>query len=96
MTKKIYLTGKIAELPMMDVSQMFGRVQKKLMDEGHVPYAAVDFYIKGTPFKESMQIRLFKLLCCDELHMLPNWKDSRSARLEREVAMRLSMPIIYL
>lgn len=96
MTKKIYLTGKIAELPMMDVSQMFGRVQKKLMDEGHEAYASLDFYRQDKSFKENMQLRLFRLLCCDELHMLPNWKDSRSARLEREVAMRLSMPIIYL
>ena len=44
---------------------------------------------------ETMRFCIGLLLECDELHLLPCWQDSQGARLERDIAMRLNIPIVY-
>jgi hypothetical protein len=36
-----------------------------------------------------------KMLECDEVHLLPDWQDSRSARLYRDIALRVGMSVVY-
>jgi len=36
-----------------------------------------------------------KMLECDEVHMLPDWQESRGAQLERDIALRLGMHVVY-
>jgi len=35
------------------------------------------------------------MLECDEVHLLPDWQESRGAQLERDIAVRLGMQIVY-
>jgi Domain of unknown function (DUF4406) len=35
------------------------------------------------------------MLQCDEVHLLPCWNESRGAQLERDIAIRLGMNVVY-
>lgn len=46
-------------------------------------------------YDEYMRIGLKKLLDCNEIHMLPDWKDSNGAKIEYKLAVDLKMKIVY-
>ena len=48
-----------------------------------------------TVYNKIMGICLCEMCDADEIHMLPGWQDSKGATLEREVAIRLGIPVKY-
>lgn len=36
-----------------------------------------------------------RMLECDEVHLLSDWQESRGAQLERDIALRLGMHVVY-
>lgn len=42
-----------------------------------------------------MKNDLRKMLECDEIHFLPDWKDSRGASIEHLICSKLDMKIVY-
>jgi hypothetical protein len=53
-----------------------------------------DILGKGT-WKQYMKNDLSILLKCDEIHMLPDWKDSKGAKIEHQLALDLGIKIVY-
>lgn len=49
---------------------------------------------QGT-WQDYMKNDLAVLLTCDEIHMLPDWKDSRGAKIEHQLALDLGIKIVY-
>lgn len=102
----VYISGKVTGLPIEQVTQKFERVANELFEKGyHVvnPIQAIAQYnANHWPFerlkdwREEMQFVIGCLMDCDELYLLPCWNDSKGARLERDIAVRLGMPITYL
>lgn len=50
---------------------------------------------KGT-WEEYMKNDISILIRCDEIHLLPDWKESKGAIIERNLAISLNIPIIYI
>jgi len=46
-------------------------------------------------YEEYMKIGIAHLLTCNEIHMLPDWKDSKGAKIEHDLADALEMKIVY-
>ena len=44
---------------------------------------------------EAVRNDIKKMLECDEVHLLSDWQDSRGAQLERDIALRLGMQVVY-
>ena len=95
MKKRIYIAGKVSGLPRKETSMKFGAHQKKLMNEGHAPIVPLDLCNKNDDWSTAMRKCIAALCTCEEIHMLPDYVDSKGAWFEREVASRLGIKIIY-
>lgn len=105
MIKRAYVAGKVTGLPIEKVKTKFQNKVNELLAAGYDvvnPVAKVAFYnqyerpdrpLNG--WNEEMRFCIKQLMDCDELHLLPCWKDSAGAQLERYIALRLGMPVIY-
>lgn len=46
-------------------------------------------------WEDCMKATLPLLMKCDEIHLLPCWNESKGATIERDLAMKLKIPIVY-
>jgi hypothetical protein len=95
MSKKIYLAGKVSGLELHKASQKFGLKQKELMNQGHTVIVPLDIIGWHETWEAAMKKCIPAMLECDEVHFLPCWQESRGAQLERDIAIRIGMPVVY-
>lgn len=95
MSKTIYLAGKVSGLHEESVKEKFRRANEELAEQGYIIVNPVSVYKKGDNWHASMRANIRMLLECEELHMLPCWQESKGAQLERDIAMRLGMQVVY-
>ncbi len=97
--KRIYLAGRVTGLPEDQVQAKFANKSKQLTEQGFTVYNPVDQIwaagLKNEPWEVIMKAAIQMMMNCEELHLLPCWKESKGARLERDIAHRLEMPIVY-
>jgi len=95
MVRTAYVAGKISGLRKEDVNEKFNVVTKQLVDRGYNvinPLVGTDY---SKSWDDAMRSEIKKMLECDEVHLLPDWQESRGAQLERDIALRLGIEIIY-
>ncbi len=95
MIRTAYVTGKITGLPKTDVKEKFNYISNQLKGMGYQvvnPSAVAD---DSHSWDEAVRNDIKLMLECDEVHMLPDWQDSRGAQLERDIALRLGMQVVY-
>jgi hypothetical protein len=95
MNRTAYISGKIAGLPIGEVKHKFNTISNELTDMGyHVvkPLAVTD---DSRSWDEVVRNDIKQMLECDEVHLLPDWQESRFAQLERDIALRLGMQVVY-
>lgn len=95
---KIYLSGGITKVGVENARRTFDEYERVL---GNVLRCEVLNPMKAVPQKEGKgwwyyMVRLLpKVVQCDEIYMMPNWGESRGARLERIVAMLFGLEVRY-
>lgn len=92
---KIYIAGKITGLVYEDALRAFAEAEAELERLGHV--AVNPMKIETAPdldWAEYMKRDIPHLLACDAIYLLPNWKESKGARLEKHIAEELGMLIL--
>ena len=95
MNRTAYIAGKITGLPKGQVKDKFNLIARQLTGMGyHVvrPAAVTD---DSQPWDDLVRGEIKKMLECDEIHLLPDWQESRGAQLERDIALRLGMQVVY-
>lgn len=97
--KRIYLAGKVTGLPEAEVEKKFNDAETIYTGLGfHVinPVKLIkdDGLHIGT-WESIMKICLIMMLACDGVVLLHDWKDSKGAILERDLAIRLEIPVYY-
>jgi hypothetical protein len=89
---RIYISGKITGLPKEEVFEKFDTAEKKLAAQG---FEVVNPIKNGLLFEadwnEHMKKDIQQLLTCDFLYLLPDWKNSKGAKLEKKIAESLNM-----
>ena len=94
---KVYISGKITGLDIEDVKRMFQLAENMLK----IAYVDVINPMKISPqkfeptWKDYMIADIEKLIYCDAIFMIHNWKDSKGAILEHHIAKELGLEIIY-
>lgn len=89
---KVYVSGKITGLE--DYEKHFNDAEKKLKLLGHKvmnPAALA----KGFEWDDYMPICFAMINACDMVYMLPNWEDSKGAKLEKHYAESMGKRIKY-
>ena len=95
MNRTAYIAGKITGLPKRHVNDKFNMMAKQLTGMGYQvvkPEAVTD---DTKTWDDAVRSDIKKMLECDEVHLLPDWQDSRGAQLERDIALRLGMQVVY-
>ena len=90
-----YVAGKITGLPKAHVQQKFNVITDKLTGMGYNvvnPRAVND---NESNWDDTVRADIKTMLECDEVHLLPDCQESRGAQLERDIAVRLGMQIVY-
>jgi Asp-tRNA(Asn)/Glu-tRNA(Gln) amidotransferase A subunit family amidase len=96
---RIYIAGKISGLPPEEAKAAFEKAAALLKQHGHEPVNPIEANgLDGDgvehPWADYMKRDIPLLLACDGICLLDNWRDSKGARLEHEIAAELGMHII--
>ena len=95
MNRTAYIAGKVKGLPKGQVKDKFNLMARLLSGMGYrvvKPDAVTD----DTKIWDDVAPNdIKKMLECDEIHLLPDWQESRGAQLERDIALRLGIQIVY-
>jgi hypothetical protein len=93
MSRTAYIAGKISGLPKKQVKNKFNLIAKQLTGQGYK--VVKPLAVEDEASDETVRNDIKKMLECDELHLLPDWQESRGAQLERDIALRVGMDLVY-
>lgn len=98
----IYLSGKITGLPPAEAAANFKKAERKVLTQQpdadiFNPFEECSIFFKGKDpeWSDYMRYCVALLVMCDQIHMLPNWKDSKGAKIEHDLAKNLGIEITY-
>lgn len=98
MSTRVYLSGKMSGLPDLGFP-LFHRAAASLRASGYtvINPAELDAQDAGKEMTWADYLRrdIAQLVTCDAIALLPNWTDSRGAKLEKHIAQELGMRVIF-
>jgi len=92
---KIYIAGKISEDNFKKVKEKFKTAEYTLKKLGYEPVNPLNFTYPTIEWSIAMKIVLPKMLECNAIYFLQDWRDSEGARIEHYLAEKLKMKILY-
>jgi len=95
MNRTAYIAGTTSGWSGNQGSEKVNVVAQKLAGEGYKVVKPVAGADNSRSWDDAMRSDIKKMLECDEVHMLPDWQENRGAQLERDIALRLGMQVIY-
>ncbi len=96
MKKKIYISGKITGLTPDQAFSLFNNAELYLSEKGYEVINPMTIpHEHDKSWLSYMRNDLKALLDCEAIFMLYNWKDSKGAKVEHDLAQSLGLEIIY-
>lgn len=93
---KAYISGKMTGTEDYG-REKFSKARQILMGKGYEVFSPSDIgYVDGWDWSEYMRYDLAEMTKCDIVYMLDDWKDSKGATIEYEVAKGLGIPVAHL
>ena len=91
---KIYISGAISNVSKYVSDAKFGAAEQWCIERGYIPINPNNMPCNLSHWEEFMKRDIKLLVDCDVILMLDNWKVSRGARLEYDIATRLGMEVL--
>ncbi len=92
---KVYISGPISGLTVDLAKRTFDQQEELLISAGFIVVNPMNNGLDyASSWGEHMRRDIEMLLDCDAIYMLPNWQQSKGARLEYIIAMQLGFAII--
>ena len=92
--ERIYIAGKVTGLPFQEVEDKFMEAAGIVRHHGAVAVVPIHYCKLDWNWHRCMKTCLALLLSCDKIMLLPDWKQSRGARIEFLVALAAGIPIL--
>ena len=93
---KVYIAGKITDLPLILCKQKFDDIEIQLRNLGLEPINPFKLGCKDHwTFQQCKPFNFKAIRKCHVIFMLDNYEDSPGAMAELEEAKRLNMPVYY-
>jgi hypothetical protein len=90
----VYIAGKVTDLPYDEVYAKFMAKQLELEAQNFIVLNPCMHIDKNEHWETAMRQALKLLLDADFICLLPDWADSKGAKLERDLALCLNIPTI--
>lgn len=95
--KKIYIAGKVTDLPYFEVVEKFEAAADRLREAGYIPVNPLEHCEENWHWARCMRVCIHILTSeCDGIYLLPDWEDSQGAKIEVEMAKRSNLEFINL
>ena len=91
----IYIAGQVTGLPYPTVQASFMAAKNNLIAQGYTVINPVEITASNTPWPKAMRGCISVLMDCSHIYMLANWQASKGATLERMLAQKTGIIIIY-
>jgi hypothetical protein len=88
---KVYLAGKISGLKYVDVFLKFSAAEFQLKRAGYDVINPLRLVSQSWGWKKCMVRCIEELMQCDLIYLLPDWSESRGAKLEYHIAQELNI-----
>lgn len=93
---KAYISGKMTGTEDYG-REKFSKARQILIGKGYEVFSPSDIgFVDGWDWSEYMRYDLAEMTKCDIVYMLDDWKDSKGATIEYEVAHSLGIPVSHL
>lgn len=94
---KVYIAGRISGLSKDEYTTKFGNAAEIIRRAGFIPVNPVEFVPKELhgSWQDCMRRCVATLAYCDLVFVLPNWKESHGATIEKTLADDLKIPVLY-
>lgn len=90
---KVYIAGRISGTP--DFKERFAAAERWLEQQGFTDiFNPAAKQPEGLTYKEYIDRDLKELMGCDAIYLMPDWEESKGARLEKNYALTTGMVII--
>lgn len=93
--KRIYIAGPMTDLPKFNYPAFNNEAQRLRSLGYHVENPAENPEPPCKSWLGYMRMALPQLITCDIIALLPGWQDSKGARIERSLAVDLSLRVLY-
>lgn len=103
MKKRVYISGRISDLPREQYMKMFGIAETMLRDKGYKPVNPTRFWLSrwykqltrivgaDNAYRLTLLYDLWRLLRCNLIYKLPGWQQSRGANIESCTAYHMKV-----
>jgi hypothetical protein len=88
---KVYIAGKVTGENYADCVAKFNAQAEILSKQGYEVVNPMDIVPEGTDWKTAMQICITELMYCNAFYMLSDWRFSRGAKIELQLALALGL-----
>jgi hypothetical protein len=94
--KLAYISGPITGRPEKIYVPAFAKAKEKLKQAGYEPVNPLELpHLHDKTWSSYIGEDIKELLECNAIYMLPDWKESKGARIEHAIACELGLEIIY-
>ena len=93
---KVYLAGKVTGTPIQEAFVKFNTAEFRLRRAGYVVVNPLRLVSQRWDWRKCMEKCIAELVQCDAIHLLPDWAESKGAKLEYHIAQELKLKIITL
>ena len=90
---RLYVAGPVTGRPNMN-RDAFEEARAALEAAGHEAVVPLDVVPADYGWRDAMRECVRHLVECDGVARLPDWRSSRGARVETELALGLGMPVM--
>ena len=91
---KVYIAGKVTGEQIGDAFVKFNTAEFQLKRAGYTVVNPLRIVSQKLSWEKCMKVCLAELINCDAIYLLPDWAESRGAKLEYHIAQELKLKLI--
>ena len=90
----VYISGKITGLNPQQTKEKFFAVEAMLREKGHKVVNPIRLANINDEWNYAMKKCIIGMMECNAIYLLPDWIDSKGARIEYDLANKLNFKLL--